>query len=234
MKIIASNFKTNHTRKSTQAFCEALEGFLEQRNFPDKIAVFPPSTALLEDSFKGFQIGAQNAYFAQNGSFTGEIGLEQLEEFQIQTLLIGHSERREILGESQAMCAEKFAFFKQQNFEIFYCVGESLEIKKQGLQSTLDFLNSQLSGIDLNYPKLILAYEPIWAIGTGVSASLEEIATIHAHLKQKLGKIPLLYGGSVKPNNVKEILEIKGVDGVLIGSASWEISSFLEILNHSL
>lgn len=106
--------------------------------------------------------------------------------------------------------------------------------KKQGLQSTLDFLDSQLEGIDLNYPNLIFAYEPIWAIGTGVSASLEEITTIHTHLKQKLGKISLLYGGSVKPNNVKEILQIDSVDGVLVGSSSWEISSFLEILKNSL
>ena len=132
------------------------------------------------------------------------------------------------------MCAKKFSFFKEKNFEIFYCIGESLDIKKQGLQSTLNFLDSQLEGIDLNYPNLTLAYEPIWAIGTGISASLEEITTIHTHLRQKLGKIPLLYGGSVKPNNVKEILQIDSVDGVLVGSSSWEISSFLEILKNSL
>lgn len=234
MKIIASNFKTNHTRKSTQAFCENLKNFLQTQNFPHKIAIFPPATALLQDSFTHFRIGAQNAYFTENGSFTGEIGLEQLNEFKIQTLLIGHSERREILGESQAVCAKKFSFFKEKNFEIFYCIGESLDIKKQGLQSTLNFLDSQLEGIDLNYPNLTLAYEPIWAIGTGISASLEEITTIHTHLRQKLGKIPLLYGGSVKPNNVKEILQIDSVDGVLVGSSSWEISSFLEILKNSL
>ncbi|WDL75042.1 triose-phosphate isomerase [Helicobacter winghamensis] len=233
MKIIASNFKTNHTRKSTQEFCGVLESFLSHKSIPHKVAVFPPSTALLENAFKHFSIGAQNAYFAQNGSFTGEIGLEQLEEFSIQTLLIGHSERR-FLGECQEFCAQKFAYFAKQNFEIFYCIGESLDTKNQGLYSTLAFLESQLQGIDLSYPKLIVAYEPIWAIGSGVSATLDEITQIHTCLKQKLGKIPLLYGGSVKPQNTREILSLDGVDGVLVGSASWEIESFCQILENSL
>ncbi len=239
MKIIASNFKTNHTRKSTLQFCQELESFLakiESQNqpFPHQITIFPPQTALLENCFKGFQIGAQNAYPAQNGSYTGEIGLEQLEEFGITALLVGHSERREILKESQECCVEKFEFFSKLGFKIFYCIGESQTIKQQGVEATLEFLESELSGIDLKNPHLIVAYEPIWAIGSGVSASLEEITQIHTRLKQKLGKIPLLYGGSVKPQNVREILSINGVDGVLVGSASWEISSFCQILENSL
>lgn len=239
MKIIASNFKTNHTRKSTLQFCQELKSFLakiESQNqpFPHQITIFPPQTALLENCFKGFQIGAQNAYPAQNGSYTGEIGLEQLEEFGITALLVGHSERREMLKESQEFCAEKFEFFSKLGFKIFYCIGESQTIKQQGVEATLEFLESELSGIDLKNPHLIVAYEPIWAIGSGVSASLEEITQIHTRLKQKLGKIPLLYGGSVKPQNVREILSINGVDGVLVGSASWEISSFCQILENSL
>lgn len=233
MKIIASNFKTNHTRKSTKAYCENLEKYLQENpNFSHKINIFPPSCALLENTFKGFTIGTQNAYFTQNGSFTGEIGLEQLSEFCIQSLIIGHSERREILGESQSLCAKKFEFFKAQDFTIFYCIGESLETKNKGLDSTLRFLESELNGIDLNYSKLIIAYEPIWAIGTGISASMEEITKIHQALKQKLGKIPLLYGGSVKLENIKEILSIKGVDGALIGSASWDFENFKKILEN--
>lgn len=233
MKIIASNFKTNHTRKSTLHFCEELEKFATQNQAQQQIIVFPPQTALLENRFKTFQIGAQNAYPAQNGSITGEIGLEQLEEFGIQTLLIGHSERREILKESQSFCAEKFDFFAKRGFRICYCIGESQEVKKQGIEAVLEFLESQFEGIALDYPHLIVAYEPIWAIGSGVSASLEEITQIHTRLKQKLGKIPLLYGGSVKPQNVREILQIHSVDGVLVGSASWEISSFCQILDNS-
>ncbi|WP_297811286.1 triose-phosphate isomerase [uncultured Helicobacter sp.] len=236
MKIIASNFKTNHTRKSTLQFCAELERFVElnRQSFTHKIVLFPPQTALLENCFKHFQIGAQNAYPAQNGSYTGEIGLEQLEEFGIQTILIGHSERRGILGESQSFCTSKFDFFSKLGFKIYYCIGESQEVKEQGIEAVLEFLESEFVGIDLSYPHLVVAYEPIWAIGSGVSASLAEIIQIHTRLKQKLGKIPLLYGGSVKPQNVREILSLNGVDGVLIGSASWEISSFFQILDNSL
>ena len=99
MKIIASNFKTNHTRKSTQAFCANLESFLKAQNQPNNIIIFPPSTALLQNTFEHFKLGAQNAYPAKSGSFTGEIGSEQLEEFNIKSLLIGHSERRNLLKE---------------------------------------------------------------------------------------------------------------------------------------
>ncbi len=234
MKMIASNFKTNHTRKSTEEYCKTLESHCKSlSNFSHKITLFPPSSALLDNDFSMFQIGAQNAYPVQNGSFTGEIGLEQLEEFHIKTILVGHSERREILGESQEECVRKFKFFAQNDFTIFYCIGENLEIKKSGLDATLKFLESQLCGIYLNYHRLIIAYEPIWAIGTGVSASLEEIAKIHNALKQKLGKIPLLYGGSVKAENSAGILSLEGVDGVLVGSASWDFKNFSKILENS-
>lgn len=234
-KIIASNFKTNHTRKSTQDFCNNLQRFLEAKEqIGVEITIFPPQSALLENQFNTFNIGAQNAYPAKNGAFTGEIGTEQLEEFNIKTLLIGHSERREILKESQEFCAEKFTFFKALNFKIFYCIGEPLEIKKQGVEATLKYLELQLSGVDLNYSSLVLAYEPIWAIGSGISATLEEITQIHTSLKQKFSKIPLLYGGSVKAQNVREILSLEGVDGVLVGSASWELNNFCQIIENSL
>lgn len=234
MKIIASNFKTNHTRKSTQAFCANLESFLKAQNQPNNIIIFPPSTALLQNTFEHFKLGAQNAYPAKSGSFTGEIGSEQLEEFNIKSLLIGHSERRNLLKESQEFCAQKFAYFSKLGFEIFYCIGESLAVKNKGVDCTLEFLQSQFLGIDLNYPKLIIAYEPIWAIGSGASATLEEITQIHTHLKQKLGKIPLLYGGSVNAENVGAILSLESVDGVLIGSASWSLQSFCQILSKTL
>ncbi|MDE5592222.1 MAG: triose-phosphate isomerase [Helicobacter sp.] len=232
-KIIASNFKANHTRKSTLEFCQNLENFLELHHTYPTIRIFPPHTALIENDFKHFKIGVQNAHPIYNGSFSGEIGEEQLEEFLLKTIIIGHSERRLYLAESQEFCAKKFDYFSQKGFEIFYCIGETLAIKKEGLDKTLKFLESQLQGIDLNYPKLIIAYEPIWAIGTGISASLEEITLIHAKLKQILGKVPLLYGGSVKSQNIQEILNIENVDGVLIGSASWQIGDFIQILEHS-
>ncbi|MDD6056093.1 MAG: triose-phosphate isomerase [Helicobacteraceae bacterium] len=237
MKIIASNFKCNHTRASTESYAKGLEAFLSQKMESKSakldISIFPPSSALLCDSFKHFKIGTQNAYPAESGAFTGEIGLEQLSEFNIKRILIGHSERREI-GESDEMCLKKFEFFKSQDFKIFFCIGESLDVRQSGLDSTLRFLESQLKGLPLDYEKLVVAYEPIWAIGSGVSASLDDIEATHKGLKQIVGKVPLLYGGSVKAENVREILSIEGVDGVLVGSASWELEGFCQIIENSL
>jgi len=226
MKIIASNFKTNHTRKSTKEYIENLNNFLEENKVTNQVFVFPTSTAL--DNFNTVSnlfIGTQNAYFAKNGSFTGEIGTEQLDEFGIKTILIGHSERRHILGETQKTIALKYNYYKALGYKIIYCVGEPLEVKEAGVTQTLGYIWEQFDGIDLDYDNLILAYEPVWAIGTGVSATTEDIDLIHKKIKKKINK-PLLYGGSVKPANIEEILAIPNVDGTLIGTASWDIDQF--------
>ena len=227
--IFAANFKTNHTRATTAAYIAALNEKLAAKKEEDRIYIFPPATAL--DRYETpFTIGAQNAYPIQNGAFTGEIGLEQLEEFGIETILVGHSERRDILGESQETVAKKFAFFKEKGFEIIYCIGEPLEVREQGDDAVIAHLLSQFEGIDTTYEKLIVAYEPIWAIGTGRSATVEEIATTHKALKATAGNTPLLYGGSVKPANIQEITAIADVDGVLVGSASLDAESFASMV----
>lgn len=222
--IFAANFKTNHTRATTGKYIEVLKEKLLAKKSDDRVYIFPPATAL--DRYESdFIIGAQNAYPTQNGAYTGEIGLEQLEEFGIKTILIGHSERRQHLGESQEKVAQKFTFFKEKGYEILYCIGEPLEIREAGDEAVIEYLLSQFDGIDISYKNLIIAYEPIWAIGTGRSATVEEIASTHETLKQSIEK-PLLYGGSVNPANIKEIMGISGVDGVLVGSASLNAESF--------
>jgi len=226
--IYAANFKTNHTRQTTKNYIEELQEKIATKKIEDSIYIFPPSTAL--DRFEGdFTVGTQNAYPAQNGAYTGEIGVEQLEEFAIKTILIGHSERREVLGENQELVAAKFAYFKEQDFEIIYCIGEPLEVREQGDSAVMEYLLAQFEGIDTSYEDLIIAYEPIWAIGTGRSATTEEIENTHTALKKTIQK-PLLYGGSVKPANIKEITSIRGVDGVLVGSASLDVESFSEMV----
>ena len=226
--IYAANFKTNHTRQTTKNYLEELQEKISTKKTEDSVYIFPPSTAL--DRFEGdFTVGTQNAYPAQNGAYTGEIGIEQLEEFSIKTILIGHSERREILGESQEIVAAKFAYFKEQGFEIIYCIGEPLEVREQGDEAVMEYLLAQFEGIDTSYEDLIIAYEPIWAIGTGRSATVEEIASTHEALKKTVQK-PLLYGGSAKPANIKEITSLRGVDGVLVGSASLDAGSFSEMI----
>jgi len=226
MKIIASNFKTNHTRKTTKEFITTLDNFLQKSNIKNEIYIFPPATALDKfETISSLSIGTQNGYFTKNGSFTGEIGTEQLDEFEIKTILIGHSERRHILGEDQKTISLKYNYYKSLGYKIIYCIGEPLEVKEAGVTETLGYIWEQFDGIDLTYENLILAYEPVWAIGTGVSATVEDIATIHRKIKKKIDK-PLLYGGSVKPTNLEEILSIPNVDGTLIGTASWDIDQF--------
>jgi len=227
--IYAANFKTNHTRKSTENYIVELNEKLRAKKPEDQVYIFPPSSAL-DDYVGDFTIGVQNAYPAHNGAFTGEIGVEQLDEFGIKTILIGHSERREHMLESQEKVAEKFAFFQEQDFEIIYCIGEPLAIREKGFESVMQYLLAQFDGIDITYDKLTVAYEPIWAIGTGRSATVEEISTTHRALKKAINDKPLLYGGSAKPANIKEITSIAGVDGVLVGSASLDADSFSQMV----
>jgi len=231
MKIIASNFKTNHTRKSTKIFINDINTFLSNNNMKNEVFIFPTATSL--DNFNtidNFSIGAQNAYYTKNGSFTGEIGTEQLDEFNIKTILIGHSERRHVLGEMQKDIVTKFNYYKSLGYKIIYCVGEPLEVKEMGLTETLGYIWEQFDGIDLNYDNMILAYEPVWAIGTGVVATIEDIEIIHKKIKKKINK-PLLYGGSVKASNLEEILNIPNVDGTLIGTSSWDVEEFKKMIN---
>jgi len=233
MAIIASNFKTNHTRKSTAAFIKEIDSFIKSNNIKNEIMIFPTATSL--DSFEiseNLKIGVQNAYPVEKGSFTGEIGTQQLDEFGIKTILIGHSERRHILKETQKQIAEKYNFYKELGYTIVYCIGEPLEVKKLGLEKTLEYLYEQFENIDTNYENLILAYEPVWAIGTGVSATNEDIKAVHEAIKKKIDK-PLLYGGSVKVENVKEICSINSVDGALIGTASWVAEDFKQIIENT-
>ena len=231
--IIASNFKTNHTRESTALFVNEVNDYMKENNISSEVYVFPTATSL--DSFNtvsNFSIGVQNAYPTVAGSFTGEIGTSQLDEFGIKTILIGHSERRHILGETQNKIAKKYDFYKELGYKIIYCIGEPLEVKNKGLDQTLEYIYEQFNEIDTKYENLILAYEPVWAIGTGVTATNDDIENIHRAIKEKFPK-PLLYGGSVKVENVREICQIPNVDGALIGTASWKTEDFIQILENT-
>jgi triosephosphate isomerase len=224
--IIAANLKTNMTRSQTKAYIEELNECT--KNITQEVLVFPAISSL--DSYDtNIEVGTQNAYPTQNGAFTGEIGLEQLGEFGIKTILIGHSERRHILGESQEFIAQKFDYFKRQGFKILYCIGEPKEVREAGDEKMMEYLSAQYAGIDTNYENLIIAYEPVWAIGTGLTPTLEDIENIHSALKQK-SDAPLLYGGSVKVTNAKEVLALNNVDGILVGSAALYVEHFCTMI----
>lgn len=222
--IYAANLKCNHTKKSYADYAKKLSNGLSQNS--NSVIVFPPFTALSEDKFN-FTQGAQNFYPAQNGSYTGEIGSQMLEEFEITTVMIGHSERR-ALGEDEPFLRAKFDYAQSKGWDIIYCIGEDDITHMNG--STKEFLSDQLSNINLNYENLVIAYEPIWAIGTGKSAKAEFIAEILDFISTKT-TAPLLYGGSVNITNIDEIKAIKSCDGVLVGTASWDAKKFLEIIN---
>lgn len=229
--IIAANLKTNLTRLQTTNYIDEIESFLNKKNIDQEVLVFPAASSL--NSHDGSVIvGAQNAYAVQNGAFTGEIGLDHLDEFGIKTILIGHSERRHIIGETQDIIVEKFNFYKEQGFKIVYCIGESLEIREAGEKVMMNYLNSQFDGIDLEYENLIVAYEPVWAIGTGVTPTLEDINAIHKELKKSCSA-PLLYGGSVKVTNANDVLALDGVDGILVGSAALYAQHFCTMIEYA-
>ncbi len=223
--IIAGNFKANLSRGLTKNYLDSLKDKTNKKCY-----IFPPAIALQDSVSDNIIIGAQNAYPADNGAFTGELCAKQLEEFNIKTILIGHSERRHVLLESQEFIAKKFDFYAKLGFEIFYCVGEPLEIRQAGFNSVCEYMEAQFVQIDTNYDKLIVAYEPVWAIGTGLTASLEDIEQTHAWLKTKT-KAPILYGGSVNGANANEILKTKNVDGVLIGGFSLKAEDFASVVN---
>jgi triosephosphate isomerase len=229
--IIAANLKTNFTRTKTTEYVNELEGFLNKNSISQEVLVFPATSSLNAHSGKVI-IGAQNAYATQNGAFTGEIGLDHLEEFSIKTILIGHSERRHVLGETQEELVKKFNFYKELGFKIVYCVGEPLEKREAGKDEMMKYISSQYEGIDTEYENLIIAYEPVWAIGTGLTPTLEDIASIHKDLKEK-STAPLLYGGSVKVTNANDVLAIENVDGILVGSAALYAEHFCTMIEYA-
>ena len=229
--ILCANFKANKTRQETQAYMAVVESFVSVNEIDDTVIVFPPFTAL-EHISRNVLIGVQNAYPAQNGAYTGEITLEQLEEFGIKTILIGHSERRHVLAETQEQIAAKFRFFAQKGFAIIYCVGEPIEIRQQGDKALMNYIDAQFEGIDVDYTDLIVAYEPVWAIGTGLTPTNDQIVDMHTALRSKT-HAPLLYGGSVKVDNARSIMELENVDGVLVGSASLSANDFCEMIEQA-
>ena len=222
MKFLA-NLKCNHTRESFREYAKILD---ENLSANDDVSVFAPASAFNEKRHI-FRLGAQNFYPCESGAFTGEIGKAMLDEFDIKDVLIGHSERREILNESEEFLRAKFDFAAKNGWNVIYCIGENLSTNESG--ATKEFLSRQLENIDLGYKNLVIAYEPIWAIGTGRSASIEQIDEVLSFLKTK-ANVPLLYGGSVNAANIADIACIKSCDGVLVGTASWDANNFLNLI----
>jgi len=209
-----------------------------------EVIICAPATHLASlVGHSGVKIGAQNMYHEDKGAYTGEISPIMLKDLGVEYVLVGHSERREIFGESDDMLASKLNKALEFGLKPIFCFGEPLEIRKEGthiayVQKQLENGLFHLSKEEMG--KVVLAYEPIWAIGTGETASPEQAQEMHAAIRNMLtGKYgqevaantTILYGGSVKPHNAKELFSKSDVDGGLVGGASLKADGFTEIAN---
>jgi triosephosphate isomerase len=189
-------------------------------------------------------VGAQDLYFEKNGAFTGEVSAEMLKDIGVRFVLTGHSERRHVLHEPSALISKKAQAAYAADLILVHCVGEKLDERDAGktlpvVQSQLDELTQQMQDPD----RLVIAYEPVWAIGTGRNATDEQAQEVHAYIRQSVGKkwnkefadrVRIIYGGSMKPENARGLLQQPDVDGGLIGGASLKPESFLAIVNAAL
>ncbi len=240
-KIISANWKMNMSLKDIEEFFIYFKGKTIKEGREVYIAppfIYIPIVEELRKKFKlNFKLGAQNCYYEDKGAFTGEISVKMLKDFNVDFVIIGHSERRHIFGEKDELLNKKIYKVLNEGLKCIFCIGEKLEERKNG--QTFIVLENQLkNGLKNinNLENLIIAYEPVWAIGTGINAKPEQIEEAHSFIKKFLEKsveknIPILYGGSVKPENINEIMNCKNVDGVLVGGASLIAEKFLKIIN---
>lgn len=239
--IMAANWKMNKTNAEGLAFLDYLRG--KQVSSKMELMIFAPHVMLsdlVRASEPEWTIGAQNFYYEDKGAYTGEVSAPMLKAIGVSHVLIGHSERRMIFKESEEMLHEKLVKALKEEMVPVFCVGESLEERKNGahFSKVTQQLNSALEGIEAEkIRKMVIAYEPIWAIGTGETATAgdaeEMCAHIRKHMERLFGSIAeelrILYGGSVKPSNVKEILGCPNIDGALVGGASLQADDFIAL-----
>ncbi|WP_339609491.1 triose-phosphate isomerase [uncultured Planktosalinus sp.] len=243
-KIIAANWKMYKDLAEANDFITFLLEKLPDTNAEIAIA---PSYIALWHAFEAtrnypVEIIAQNLHYAEQGAFTGEVSATQLKSVGIQRVILGHSERREYFGESDALLKKKVQTALKNDLNIIFCVGEQLKDRKAGTQ--VEVVKSQLQNTLFHLNKndwqhLVIAYEPVWAIGTGETASPQQAQEMHQHIRETITgtygsdtaeKLSVIYGGSVKPENASALFVQPDIDGALVGGASLEVDSFVEII----
>jgi triosephosphate isomerase len=222
--LIAGNWKMFKGPADARAFFDGFEAP------PGVDVVFcPPFVSLAAAAETGLTIYAQNVHWEAHGPYTGEVSPQMLVELGIRGALVGHSERRQLFGESDEMVARRARAALEAGLDVIACVGETLEQRESG--DTELVLKIQVEAIAFaagEHENLVIAYEPVWAIGTGKTATPALAEEAHAFIKSILGR-PVLYGGSVKPENAAELLAQPSIDGALVGGASLEPDSFAAI-----
>lgn len=240
---IAGNWKMNHGVNQSLEYLQELDSRLTPHPLVE-IILFPPYTSLavMKGITGKIQMGSQNFYHQDSGAFTGEISPLILKDL-VKYVLAGHSERREIFKESDSDINLKLKAALNHGLTPILCIGETLQEREGG--ETEDKIKKQLSedleGIfEDELKRILIAYEPIWAIGTGKTATPEQAQEVHAFIREFLTKqyktnlqLPLLYGGSVKPSNCLDLLKQPDIDGLLVGGASLQVDSFFDIIDQS-
>lgn len=243
-KIVAGNWKMNQNKAEAIAFIQAL---VKEEKPQGVHMMLAPSFVVLDAckqaATEDITIAAQNINAHDNGAYTGEVSADMLQSIGVETVLIGHSERRSIYGEDHKILAEKVKQAIANNMQVVFCIGEHLEereagkaeetVKKQ-LEDSLFFISAQ------QMKNVVIAYEPVWAIGTGKTATPEQAQEIHAYIRSLIEQkynatiaqeISILYGGSVNPGNAKELFAKEDVDGGLVGGAALKVDSFIQLMN---
>ena len=243
-KLLVGNWKMNKTMAETKSFAHASLELLKKADARHiDIGVTPPYLSLqtLLNINPELLVGAQNVHFKEKGAFTGEISIPMLKEIGVTMSLVGHSERRTYYGETNESCNLKNLALLDNEMTPLYCVGETLAEFEKGI--TKDVIKAQieegLKGVK-RIKDVVIAYEPVWSIGTGKNASKEIAEEICGYIRTLIAKqygkdadeVRILYGGSVKPENVKAYMAMPNIDGALVGGASLTVESFSELINN--
>ncbi|GAA3599595.1 triose-phosphate isomerase [Flavivirga amylovorans] len=244
-QIVAGNWKMNNDLSQTKSLIDALKSKTKTSNA--EVMVAPTFTNLSHASSvlknTNVEVIAQNMHFAENGAYTGEISASMLKSIGIETVILGHSERREYFNETDELLAKKVDAALAKGMRVIFCFGEELADRKSGNEETVVGNQIKNALFHLNaasYQNIVLAYEPVWAIGTGETASPEQAQDMHAFIRKTLAdkygdnvadEVSILYGGSVKPANAEEIFSKPDVDGGLIGGAALNADDFFAIVN---
>ena len=245
-KVLAGNWKMNTSPEEGLALLQALKANLHPTDSLE-VYVAPPHVQLqqaveLLREKPNFYVAAQDARAEVSGAFTGDVSISMLAAMAVDAVIVGHSERRLHHQESDAVVNAKMHAALAAGMRPIVCVGENLDVRQAGnhLDHVWEQLNASIQGLDSkHFNDIIIAYEPVWAIGTGRTATTQQVEEVHRHLREVLRRargasadeVPILYGGSVKPDNAQALLGIDGVDGALVGGASLSSASFLGILD---
>jgi len=247
-KIVAGNWKMNNDLGESKSLVKKIAKSIKKKSLKNTRVIVAPTFISLQkvaSKAKGskVEVAAQNMHFAKNGAFTGEISADMLKSVDVNIVILGHSERREYFGETDELLAKKVDTALANKMEVIFCFGEVLEDRKS--ENHFKVVESQIKNGLFHleakaWKDIILAYEPVWAIGTGETASPDQAQEMHAFIRNLIQEkytenlaqeVAILYGGSVKPGNAKEIFSMEDVDGGLIGGASLNADDFMAIVN---